>query len=357
MIEISVAIIVKNEERVLARLLECVKKFADEIIVVDTGSTDKTVQIALNYTKKVYYFAWVNDFSAARNYAFSFATKEYVMWLDADDVISEENIQKILLLKNGEKADTYMLKYDIAFDESGKATFSYYRERILKNCLLAKWAGAVHEVIVPFGSIKYTDISISHKKEVQNERGRNLKIYKKLIKNGYVLNEREQYYYARELYYNGFSLSAEKVLKKVVKSKIYMPDKRESYIMLADLLLKREKYNLALKYLFEGLKSFSPTNEYMCKIAEVLLYIDNLRVSAMFYKSALENEYDKSGFFKKDYCEIIPALSLCRIYYLLGDMEKSLQYQSMAKAFNENDERVLYNEKFFNEYLKKTLKS
>lgn len=351
MIEISVSIIVKNEERVIARLLECAKKFADEIIVVDTGSTDKTVQIALEYTDKVYYFAWKNDFSAARNYAFSHATKECVMWLDADDVITDENIQKIIELKNGERADTYMLKYDIAFDENGKTTFSYYRERILKNCKYAKWVGAVHEVIVPFGNVKYTDISISHKKVYENEKGRNLKIYKKLIKSGYTLNEREQYYYARELYYNGFCSSAEKLFKKVIKTQIFMSDKRESYIMLADLLLKRKKYSLALKYLFEGLKGFPPTSEYMCKIGEVLLYVDNLHLSAVFYNAAIDNEYDKSGFFKKDYGEIIPALSLCRIYYLLGDIEKSLEYQNKAKAFNPKDERVLYNEKFFNEHL------
>ncbi len=348
MFEISVAIIVRNEERVIARLLDCVKKFADEIIIVDTGSTDKTVHIALGYTDKVFYCSWEGNFSYARNYAFSCATKEYVMWLDADDVISGDNIEKINKLKHSERADTYMLKYDIAFDENGNSTFSYYRERIMKNCSNAKWVGAVHEVIAPFGKIQYTDISIFHKKIAENEKGRNLKIYRNLIKNGHVLTEREEYYYARELYYNGYNNLAEKTLRKSIKKLSYKPDLREAYIMLADLLLKRKKYMLAINYLFSGLKVFQATSEYMCKIAEVFLYVDNLHISAVFYKAALQNNLDNSGFYKREYSEIIPALALCRIYYLLGDLAKSKEYQDLAKQFNPNDPRVLFNEKFFN---------
>ncbi len=62
--------IVKNEEKVLGRVLESAKKFADEIIIVDTGSTDKTKDIARKYTDKIYDFKWIDDFAAARNYSF-----------------------------------------------------------------------------------------------------------------------------------------------------------------------------------------------------------------------------------------------------------------------------------------------
>ena len=63
--------IVKNEQEVLARCLDCAVKFADEIIIVDTGSTDQTKSIAHKYTDKVYDFEWCDDFSKARNYSFS----------------------------------------------------------------------------------------------------------------------------------------------------------------------------------------------------------------------------------------------------------------------------------------------
>ena len=85
---LSVCLIVKDEEEVLERCLSCLT-FADEIVVVDTGSRDDTRKIAARFTDKIYDFAWRDDFAAARNYAFSKATKDLVMWLDADDVIDE----------------------------------------------------------------------------------------------------------------------------------------------------------------------------------------------------------------------------------------------------------------------------
>ena len=79
MITISLCMIVKDEEDVLARCLESAADTADEIIIVDTGSADATKEIARRYTDKVYDFAWTDDFSAARNFSFSKAEMEYCM--------------------------------------------------------------------------------------------------------------------------------------------------------------------------------------------------------------------------------------------------------------------------------------
>ena len=78
MITISLCMIVKNEERILARCLDSVKDLVDEIIIVDTGSADATKRIAAEYTDKIYDFTWIDDFSAARNFAFSKATGDYI---------------------------------------------------------------------------------------------------------------------------------------------------------------------------------------------------------------------------------------------------------------------------------------
>ncbi|MCD6450003.1 MAG: glycosyltransferase family 2 protein, partial [Thermotogaceae bacterium] len=82
--------IVKDEEHNIRRALESVKDVADEIIVVDTGSKDKTPEIAKEYTDKVYFHEWKNDFSEARNYSLEFPTCEWVLILDADEELSEE---------------------------------------------------------------------------------------------------------------------------------------------------------------------------------------------------------------------------------------------------------------------------
>ncbi len=78
MITISLCMIVKNEEDVLARCLDCVQNLVDEIIIVDTGSTDRTKEIARRYTTRIIDFPWNDDFSAARNLSFSHATMDYI---------------------------------------------------------------------------------------------------------------------------------------------------------------------------------------------------------------------------------------------------------------------------------------
>lgn len=90
MITISLCMIVKNEEDVLERCLRSAEGVADEIIIADTGSTDQTKEIARRCGAKVYDFVWKDDFAAARNFAFSKATCDYLFWLDADDVVPEQ---------------------------------------------------------------------------------------------------------------------------------------------------------------------------------------------------------------------------------------------------------------------------
>ena len=96
---ISVCMIVKNEEERLPRCLSCLQGIADEIIVVDTGSTDRTREAAQRYDAKIYDFPWVDDFAAARNFAFSKASGDYIYSADADEEIDAENRELFLELK------------------------------------------------------------------------------------------------------------------------------------------------------------------------------------------------------------------------------------------------------------------
>ena len=90
----SLCMIVKNEENNIENCLNSVKNLFDEIIIVDTGSTDRTKEVVGKHTNKVYDFKWIDNFSAARNFAFSKASKDYIMWLDADDIV------KKMIIKN-----------------------------------------------------------------------------------------------------------------------------------------------------------------------------------------------------------------------------------------------------------------
>lgn len=139
--EISLCMIVKNEEKCLARCLNCVKDIVDEIVIVDTGSTDHTKEIAYQFTDKVYDYEWIDNFSDARNFSFSKATKPYMMWLDADDILLEKDQLELKKLKQNllPEVDMVMMKYFTAFDKEGNPTFSYYRERIMAKRMNYQW--------------------------------------------------------------------------------------------------------------------------------------------------------------------------------------------------------------------------
>ena len=92
----SLCMIVKNEEAVLNRCLESMASAMDEIIIVDTGSTDATKKIATAYTDQIYDFAWTGNFAEARNYAASKATGDYIYTADADEYLEPEELQKLL---------------------------------------------------------------------------------------------------------------------------------------------------------------------------------------------------------------------------------------------------------------------
>ena len=99
-VRLSQCMIVKNEERNIERVLSCAKDYAFEQIVVDTGSTDRTVELAKNMGAKVFHYEWINDFAAARNYAIEQASGNWLLILDADEYISSDDFPKLMQLIN-----------------------------------------------------------------------------------------------------------------------------------------------------------------------------------------------------------------------------------------------------------------
>lgn len=162
MISLSLCMIVKNEEAVLERILKPVSQVMDAILIADTGSSDRTKEIAEQYTSLVYDFPWCDDFSAPRNFLLEKVRTDYWMWMDADDVLNEENLEKLKSLKEAldPGTDVVMMEYAAGFDQSGRTTFSYFRERIMKTSRNFRWNGAVHETVIPEGNIIYSDVVI-----------------------------------------------------------------------------------------------------------------------------------------------------------------------------------------------------
>ncbi len=347
MLKISVCLIVKNEELVLSRVLTCAKKFADEIIVVDTGSKDKSKQIAKSFTENVFDFVWQDDFAAARNFAFSKATCSYQMWLDADDFIEETDIQKLLQLKNSNAdADVFMCKYVMM--NAGKPCMEFFRERLLKRSKNFLWQGFVHEAITPSGKVEYLDIKIEHRKQVTNEPGRNLRLFRSAKKRGVKFCPREQYYYSRELFYNGYFSSAIKNFKKFFKEKnTSSADNLEAHLMLCDCLVRKDKFDEAEKVLFSALKKHLPTAKLCCKLGFVFEKKQQMQTSIFWFKSALCCPKQTAGFVEKEYEKLVPLLQLTKLCYSVKNFDEARKFHQMAKEEFPDHPSVQFNNQFF----------
>lgn len=166
MITVSVCMIVKNEENVLARCLNSLKDLAEEIIIVDTGSVDRTKEIAKKYTDKIFDFVWIDDFSVARNFAFSKCTKEYIYSADADEVLDVENQKRFLQLKQAmlpeiEVVQMYYLNRSKDFNTTGNFEREY-RPKLYKRLRTFVWEDPIHETVRLWPVIFDSDIEILH---------------------------------------------------------------------------------------------------------------------------------------------------------------------------------------------------
>ena len=161
--------IVKNEEQNIGPCLDSVNNLFDEVIIVDTGSTDATLNIIRNSGAKVVDFPWRDDFAAARNEAMRHARGDWVFWMDADDRLDEENRRKLrkLLSELPQELVGYTIKYLCLPDpETGTATI-IDRPRLLPNRAEVRWEYRVHEQVrfghgVPKDWLRSTDIVIHH---------------------------------------------------------------------------------------------------------------------------------------------------------------------------------------------------
>lgn len=221
--EISTHLIVKNEMENLPLLIEDLKQFSDEIIVVDTGSTDGTLEW-LNENKnevlKVYEFEWINNFSAARNFALSKVTKSWVFWCDADDRISIELINLLNEIKpnlNNSEFNAYAMIYQYT------PTFTQHRHRLFKMSDKPEWQCVCHECIgcKDMKSVILPDeCKVIHQRE-HGKTDRNIEIFDKYIAAGNELTSREMLCFAHEI---NFAPGRKKEAEEYALKALFMDD-------------------------------------------------------------------------------------------------------------------------------------
>ncbi|MBD3270504.1 glycosyltransferase, partial [Candidatus Peregrinibacteria bacterium] len=203
-LDLTLYLIVKNEEIHLPDCLESMKGIWKELLIVDTGSTDKTKEIAKSYGARVLDFEWIEDFSAARNFALEHVQTEWVMMVDADDTIHPDDKKRLL-----KAMETTIPENDITFlayiyfgtrEEKGVV---HYFPRIWKTSKNYRYERPIHERLDFYkmgGVPAYYDIPILHSKKISHSRSieRNLRMLKAHLEK--IPNEEHSLFYLGQEY-------------------------------------------------------------------------------------------------------------------------------------------------------------
>lgn len=224
-IKISVSMIVKNEEAMLARCLESVKG-ADEIVIVDTGSIDKTKEIAEKFTENIYNFEWCDDFASARNFAIDNTLSEWILSIDADEILEEGGIEKI-------KEFLSTFEGDVVKVHMHAGNNDFYVPRLFKNNGSTKFEGKIHETLNVLTDTRL-DVKIEYGFSPAHalDPDRNIRILEKEVEAD-SKNTRALYYLGREYGYRKDYEKAIPTLTKYTALATFLPEKADAFFILA----------------------------------------------------------------------------------------------------------------------------
>ena len=348
----SLCMIVRDEEAVLARCLDSVAGVFDEIVILDTGSRDRTREIAARYTSRVFDFVWEDDFAAARNASFARAEMEYCMWLDADDYLLPDDRAALLRLKEELPAgtDVVMLRTQTGLDGAGRPACSYYRERLIRNLRRPLWRGFVHEAVAPFGQVLYRDIAITHQKAGPGDPGRNLRIYEQKRRQGEAFDARAEFYYGRELFdHRQYARAAQQLERALARPDLWRENAIDACRLLAECRRALGEEDAVLPALCRSFRYDRPRAEICCEIGRFLMERGGCAAAAYWYEQALSTPRDdqNGGFVLPDCYGYLPAIQLCVCCDRLGDRAAARRYNDLAGRFWPDSPAYRYNLAYF----------
>lgn len=349
MITISLCMIVKNEETCLRNCLVSVKDVVDEFIIVDTGSTDNTIQVIKEFTDTIYHYTWINDFAAARNYAFSLATKEYILWLDADDIVRKDDLDSLLHLKEtlDSSIDIVTMIYDITFNKEGISTLSIPRDRLVRNKAGFYWRYFVHEELVVQGMYYHSSIHVTHTSD-HGHYSRYLPNYEQRLLDGYELLPHEKYFYGGELFMSGLYEKCIPVFIDFLEQKSDNTyEIHRSYEYLTDCYIQTNNNEKALEYSFQYMKIKAPDIPLCCKIGALYSRLQQWDLSMFWYRLATVEELYPSSDANLKKQKAIAYIQMCICAYNKNDISSAIHYNNQALLLDEFNAAALYNKNFF----------
>ena len=340
MLPISVCIIAKNEEKYIDECLRRLSPYDWEIVVVDTGSTDRTVEIAQAYTPNVYPFDWVNDFSTARNYSIAMANNDYILVVDCDEYLESNAATYDLLSKLPEQMksnqigiiDRFSITADSS-DENSTTAQSLVHEPIARffHKKYVHYQGSIHEQLVAinnetlefvpiplsFNHVGYSTMDIKRAKALRNITMLEAELAKDRT-NPYVLFQLGQSYFGLNDYEQALPYFERALEQDVNEQEDYVQTLVESY---GYCLLYLKQYSRALE--LEGIYDiFSKHADFVFLMG--LIYMNNAmfdRAVEEFLKATTISSYSVDGVnsYKAFY-------NVGVIYECMGDKQQAVDY-------------------------------
>lgn len=337
MITISVCMIVKNEEKLLARCLDSIYDLVDEIIIVDTGSTDNTKKIAAGYTDKIYDFVWVYDFSAARNFAFSKATMEYIYSADADEVLDEENRERFLLLKQMLLPEIEIVQMRYSNQLAFNTTYNFdeeYRPKLFKRLRTFRWTEPVHENVMLTPVIYDSDIVILHM-PLSNHAPRDFQTFQRVIQREGKLSSKLFEMYARELFIAGtdqdFNDAFQYFRDFAEKEQCTERERKLSECILVRCYLMNNGITGLFKFSLRNIADGKGCSEVCFMLGEFFYSIKDYKEAVIWYYNAVyETESELNIHFSGDY----PLGRLVECYHLLGNVEQEEAFRMLYESWS-----------------------
>lgn len=343
---ISVCIITKNEAHYLRECLSCLKKYPFEIVVTDTGSEDDSVSVAKEYTDKVFFYEWCNDFSAARNYCVAQATNDTVMIVDTDEFVQDfdwDNFCKIIEM-NHDKVGRINLNN--IYRRNGILNSTNEKLSRIFDRRLYTYTGSIHEQITPIGDkdiFETYDAGITFKhvgydgdpENIKKKTERNIMLLKsELEKKGdaYIL-----YQLGKSYYMAGDYSEAEKYFERATA---YDLDPRLEYVL--DMIVSygysmvnsgKAKEALAFSNLYD---EFSYSADYVFMMGIVCMNNALFEDAVGLFEKA--KEYDSCNL-----CGVNSYLAdynIGVIFECLGHKEEALMYYGKCKGYDKAEERI-----------------
>ncbi len=365
---ISVCMIVKNEENLLEACLQSVRDFVQEIVIVDTGSTDSTIDIAEKYSAKTYSFPWDNSFSNARNFSISKATCEWILLMDADERIVQQDVEKLLdFIKTTDLDGGHFKVYNYVGQGNSNDYTLHFALRLFRNNGTYHFVGDIHEQLCRIDEQKILnkfanlDVRLNHygylDKVVKekDKRKRNIPILLKQLEgnpdSSFILFNLGNEYLAEGDYKKALQ-TYQKATSNININEAYAP---HLIFRSSMCLYNLKQYREAVIALNDGLKIYTSCTDM--EYLKGLVFVDWKRYTMAIdsFNKALEMGEAPSALCFTDNCGTTkPLLALGRLYMKMHDYEKALYY--FTKLLNSDNTLyfVLY---YIGNILKKTCES